>query len=761
MPFNPPALDDRSFDDLVQELLARIPAHTPEWTNPRLGDPGRTLIELFAWLGDTLLYRANLVPERQRLAFLRLLGEQMRPAIPARGLITLTLDGESARVHKLRPLATVKGPVNFETRAEVTVLPITMQAFYKRPLTSDEATAMADVIDELTAIFTPDFQSLRSATGDQASQAARPYVTTPIFADGQPQPAGFDLTVSALDKALWLAILAPTADLVDAVRLALGGDADGNAQLLNVGLLPAIEVPDLFAPNQLFAGGQRAGIPHLWEITGTDGEGKARYFTIDVIEDTTAQLTRRGIQRLALPAAEFIGAPTNDVRTMVDAGVGDQPPRLDDPAAAARLVTWLRLRPDTQGQAQPPSIDLSWIGVNAVEIDQRRTITGRIIGQSNGAADQLLQLPGQSVEAETLQLQVEERGRGFQPWGQIEDLALAGRDATVFALDREAGTIQFGDGVRGRIPEAGSRVRVALLRAGGGKVGNLPAGSLQGISAFDLAGQARHDLKVGQALPTDGGVDQETLAAAERRVPGLLRNHDRLITAADYRDLAVDTPGVRMGRVEVLPKFRPQQRLFNVLGVVSVLVLPDKATQKAPNPRPDRPFLETVHAWLDARRPLGTELYVIGCEYVAIGLSVGVALRDGFGQEETLLAVREALYRYLWPLPGGGPLDEGWPLGGEVRDRELEVAVARVAGVRGVRSLNLFTRQGDEWRLIQRPTGDNAAPVSISLLAWQLPELLSVVVLAEQDAPTTLDGVPNPFATAAGIAIPVVPEVCA
>ena len=74
MPIRPPRLDDRRYADLVEELLARIPAHAPEYTDPRPGDPGRTLIELFAWLTDTLLYRANLIPERQRLAFLRLLG---------------------------------------------------------------------------------------------------------------------------------------------------------------------------------------------------------------------------------------------------------------------------------------------------------------------------------------------------------------------------------------------------------------------------------------------------------------------------------------------------------------------------------------------------------------------------------------------------------------------------------------------------------------------------------------------------------------
>src|SRR5436305_1975939 len=40
MPIRPPALDDRSFDDLVTDLVRRIPAHTPDWTNPREGEAG-------------------------------------------------------------------------------------------------------------------------------------------------------------------------------------------------------------------------------------------------------------------------------------------------------------------------------------------------------------------------------------------------------------------------------------------------------------------------------------------------------------------------------------------------------------------------------------------------------------------------------------------------------------------------------------------------------------------------------------------------
>src|SRR5918912_1807662 len=96
MSLRPPRLDDRSYADLVAELVARIPAHTPEWTNPAPGDPGRTIVELFAWLADTLLYRANLIPERQRLAFLRLLGVPLRPAVAARGLVSVAFDDDKS-----------------------------------------------------------------------------------------------------------------------------------------------------------------------------------------------------------------------------------------------------------------------------------------------------------------------------------------------------------------------------------------------------------------------------------------------------------------------------------------------------------------------------------------------------------------------------------------------------------------------------------------------------------------------------------------
>jgi predicted phage baseplate assembly protein len=375
------------------------------------------------------------------------------------------------------------------------------------------------------------------------------------------------------------------------------------------------------------------------------------------------------------------------------------------------------------------------------------------------------------VEAATLQLEVDEAGRGFQPWQQVDDLLLAGRDDSVYALDEEAGTIRFGDGVRGRVPETGRRVRIALMRSGGGAAGNLPPRMLKTISAHDQRGMpVTLTLKVDQAIATMGGAEPETLDEAERRIPAMLRHRDRAVTEDDFRRLSTDTPGVRLGRVEVLPRFKPQQRRANVPGVVTVMVLPQKEGTSAPAPRPDRPLLEAVHAHLDTRRALTTELYVIGCEYVALGLGVGVTVRDGFGHDETMQAVRDGLRAVLWPLSPGGATGSGWQLGRPVRDRELEVAIARVPGVSTVTGVRLFERRLDGWQPIT--VADRSGTFVLPMRSWQLPELLTAVVRTDGVVPKDLRAAPNPFldgvssngnGTGTGmydVAVPVVPVVC-
>src|SRR5215212_2226207 len=141
MPLKIPLLDDRKYQDLLDEALARVPVHNPEWTNFNKSDPGVTLIEVFAFLTESLLYRCNQIPERNRGKFLQLLGVPLRPGESARGLVEFT--------NERGPLATVTlgggrevraGQVPFYTDRGLDVLPVEGRAFFKRRMASPDQT---------------------------------------------------------------------------------------------------------------------------------------------------------------------------------------------------------------------------------------------------------------------------------------------------------------------------------------------------------------------------------------------------------------------------------------------------------------------------------------------------------------------------------------------------------------------------------------------------------------------------------------------
>ncbi|HKU35220.1 MAG TPA: putative baseplate assembly protein, partial [Paenarthrobacter sp.] len=74
-----PNLDDRSFAELVAGARERIQQIAPEWTDLSVHDPGITIVEAFAYLTDTLMYRLNRVPDKLYAVYLNLLGTSLYP----------------------------------------------------------------------------------------------------------------------------------------------------------------------------------------------------------------------------------------------------------------------------------------------------------------------------------------------------------------------------------------------------------------------------------------------------------------------------------------------------------------------------------------------------------------------------------------------------------------------------------------------------------------------------------------------------------
>lgn len=81
-------LDDKTFDELVQEARSLIALYTKEWTDHNVHDPGITFMELFAWLAEMQIYQLNQVTENNYKKFLKLVGLYPAGVQPARVDIT-------------------------------------------------------------------------------------------------------------------------------------------------------------------------------------------------------------------------------------------------------------------------------------------------------------------------------------------------------------------------------------------------------------------------------------------------------------------------------------------------------------------------------------------------------------------------------------------------------------------------------------------------------------------------------------------------
>src|SRR5205823_11747011 len=91
MPLPTPSLDDRHFQDIVDQAKHLIPHYCREWTDHNVSDPGVTLIELFAWMTDLLLYRVNQVPDKVYVKLLDLIGIRLQPPRAAQAPVTFYL----------------------------------------------------------------------------------------------------------------------------------------------------------------------------------------------------------------------------------------------------------------------------------------------------------------------------------------------------------------------------------------------------------------------------------------------------------------------------------------------------------------------------------------------------------------------------------------------------------------------------------------------------------------------------------------------
>ncbi|MGF6870989.1 putative baseplate assembly protein [Paraburkholderia sp. MM5477-R1] len=382
--------------------------------------------------------------------------------------------------------------------------------------------------------------------------------------------------------------------------------------------------------------------------------------SLKVLSDTTVAFTLPGFVQVMLPAAGQIVLST-------------MPGKVDAPRA------WLRARLVEAFYESAPALSL--VSANAVGAIAAQTVQNEVVGGSDGTPNQTFTLSSTPVLDGTLDLQIDE-GSGPEPWTQVDDFSASGSNDNVYLLDPTTGTITLGDGVQGHIPVAnlndpsGSIVAVSY-QFGGGANTNLQAGatltlmtSIPGIDAGNI----------GMPFDAYGGSDEETLQSAMNRAPEALKSQDRAVTLEDYEMLARQAGPI--ARAKALPLFHPDFPGMQVPGVVSVVVVPDVVS---PAPMPSPGLLRTVCAYLDQRRLIATELYVIAPTYVPVSITLQVLAQPDADTAAVEQAVESALSAYLDPLAGGSvdaaTPGTGWPFGGPIYFVDVLRVAAQVADV--------------------------------------------------------------------------------
>ncbi|GAA0331833.1 hypothetical protein GCM10009087_47520 [Sphingomonas oligophenolica] len=751
MPLPAPATDNRRYQALVDELVARIPSHTPEWTNFNDSDPGVTLIQLFAYITESLLYRTNQIPERNRAKFLQLLGVPLAPAQEARGLVAFA-NGRGPTESLVVPRGTevFAGALPFRTATSLDVLPLEARFYVRRPIISPTQEQQ-------------DYYALLYASYDKpVPQTLALYETVEVVGGG-----GVDLA-ETVDHSLWVALLGRTMDNVpakdrdgwDDLRSKLAG------RTLSLGMKPDQGADQIVArpgtPPALSDGLLRFELPSPGPIAlDANGSPMPSYTRVAARADFDP-LSQPGIIELALPAAAGLDLWHLDP---LEAGVGDLPPVADAPDVAARIVTWLRIR-----SGSTTDVKLDWVGINAAQVRQQLLISAEQLAPGDNTPDQVRQLRQTPVLAGSVTLtSIENNTR--HDWTAIDDVRAAGPEVAipgapdmgdplaVFSCDAEAGTLSFGDGFTGRRPKLDEAL-YASYASTAGAAGNVNAGALKGGSMVP------EGVTVTNPVPTWGGADAESVAAAETQIPRFITHRDRLVTAEDFRAITWRTPGVSIGRIEILPAAHPDVvplTIGSAPGAVTLMVIPIRDPAHPDAPRADRPFLNTLCNYLDPRRLVTTELVLRGPDYVGIWISIGIEVAGGRAVAEVVEAVKTQIKAFLRPLPApdtpmpqlpmlyGPDIDpalRGWPLAQAVHARSLQAAAARAAGVVSVEDVLLAQ-------------GSGAAVDSIALSGLELPEILGLSVVA--GSPLSLDalrGATTPSQTAPRLPVPILAETC-
>lgn len=630
MPLQDINLDDRTFEDLYQELIRRIPTYTPEWTDYNDSDPGVTLMQLFSWLAEIIIYRLNQVPQKNFAKFLELVGIPLNPPAPAVTELQFTLAKSAAS-------ATVQAGTQVALGGSSSGPPVVFETDFEL------------VVNGVNLI------SVESYDGSQFTD-----YTAPALSNAPTGFPPFSQTPQA-NAALYLAFDTPFPAGV--VRITFHA-VEGSTPTPVVGNNGADPLASVSPPVNAF-----------WEYWN------GQWSPLQSVMDTTFGLSKSGYITFQAPA---------DAQPQ-QYGLLTKP--TDPPLFWVRYRIQDIVGPGFAVVPMLHTILLNTVSATN-SVTETGELLGASNGRPNQtfqlAFYPVLPLdPGEGIAVDegtgyVTWTEVEDFA-GFGPNDTVYTLDHS--TGLVSFGDGTNGKIpRWLSGNGSNLDSADqTNVMATSYRWGGGAQANSGANTITTLLAplANIQG-------VTNPLPSYGGADEETVQHAQDRAPMTLRTANRAVTPDDFAFLATQTPGAQIQRAQAFPLLNPNFRVLRaadgsaqieapVPGAVTVFVIPQSQQAK---PVPTQGTLQLVSNYLDKHRLLTCEVFVAAPRYREVRIEVQVIAQPTSDLGTVGTAVRNQLLGYFNPLPPGGTDEEGWDFGAPIYFAETYRQIFDAPGVK-------------------------------------------------------------------------------
>ncbi|MEJ8546912.1 putative baseplate assembly protein [Brevibacillus borstelensis] len=712
-------LDDRRFEEIVEKSKASISRLAPEWSDLGHHDPGIAMIEMLSWLMEMQQYYLNQVTEKNERKFLKLMG--IVPQQQACAKTDVTFDGVTDA--SLLPEGTrmFADKLPFETEEPLVLVPARLEKILVQ--TERETTDVTSSNGHQGVTY--------YAFGQQANAGSRIYLGF-----DQPLPTSHKVPLGLRlfeNYPVKVTRVESESLFVPSARVAweyygAGASPSGTGwhqlpvvrdetmhfsfsgrvhvelphEMKPLLLYPANDKPRFWICCTVVQGGFELS-PRLEEIELNSVRAVQRETLSNVCEFDGTGLPG---QRIAVSGyLPYYGSIEVQVRGAYGWELWREEPESNGAKPSSAQNGSYRLWRDSLHKAAiidfgdqdvtgiPPKGSKN-IRVIACRDDFARQ---RLVGESSGLPDQSFRLGVKHILRESLHVQVARKVEGlpepvWEDWELIDDFDASTSFDRHYLLRQEDGDflILFGNNEHGAIPErieGFPGIRILSCQTGGGVEGNIQGGQ---INRFHSSDAHLSEVLVTNPAPAAGGRKLETTEEAKHRLRKQRNMPDRAVTAADYEQIALRTPGVRIARAKAIPLYKagmadyPRQKAAAQMTVV-VVPYTDR-----PTPMPSDGFLETVRRHLERRRLLATEVHVVPPAYIKITVYATVVVEPALLEKKQ--AMRDALRHFLQPLDIRGHEQmsgegRGWDFGRPVYKCDLFELLNRMEGVHFVKDL--------------------------------------------------------------------------